>query len=412
MSYPRSLQYAAQRLNAYSRQSLLLMPRSNASAKSGNMISVTLPENAKVDLRTLAMHFKGTAEGTGSTGACAGFPKHIETLLDRVSVDCGGQTVDPGCSSTSQLIKILFDYSLDASINPLRQVCSNGADQDIPTANTTAKDYVIMNWPGFLHATPSIIDTALTGPITISIYLAPDSVLRTNETATGAVYKLDDIRFCVDVISVEDGVYDQIVARRLESGPIPVTFPHFQSFQGGVTTSLSTGMTFGVSSQSVDLLIGTFLDGTHNAITSGGEGHYDSDTKSSKYFARKATGLSGSAFNISGVSYPSFRATPMMAYAQTLQALGMSINSVGGSDQNLNSYEKYLSKYFAHIVRLNHPTDEAGWSSGLDTRGAAVSMAFNTTGGTTAAAGVYPLVFVACTGTLFIGAYRQLQVAL
>ncbi|NCB00488.1 MAG: hypothetical protein EOM70_14080 [Clostridia bacterium] len=266
-----------------------------------------------------------------------------------------------------------------------------------------------MNWPGFLHATPSIIDTALTGPITINLYLAPDTVLMTTSAAIDASYTLSDIRFTVDAISIDDGLYDQIVAKRLQSGPIPITFPHFQSFMGGLTTSISTGMTFGVSSQSVDLLIGTFLKGNHNTF---GVGHSDVDTRTSEYFTRTATGLTGSNFMISGVQYPSFRATPMMAYTQTIKSLGMAINSVGGCDQNLNSFDQYLDKYFAHIVRLNHPTDEEGWSSGLDTRGAAVSMSYNTTGGAAPGIGIYPLVFVACTGTLLVGAYRQLQVAL
>jgi len=134
--------------------------------------------------------------------------------------------------------------------------------------------------------------------------------------------------------------------------------------------------------------------------------------KSSKAFTRTAEGLTGSNFMISGVQYPSFRATPMMAYAQTLKSLGMAINSVGGCDQNLNSFTAYTNYFFAHIVRLNHPTDEEGWTSGLDTRGAAVSMSYNTTGGAADGTGAYPLVFAACTGTLLVGAYRQLQVAL
>jgi len=185
------------------------------------------------------MHFKGFTKAVG-VGGFAGFPKHIETLIDR------------SCSFTSHLIKMLFDYTLDASINPLRQVCSNGADQDSPIANDEGSDYVIMNWPGFLHASPSIIDTALTGPITINLYLAPDAVLITNQSADSASYSLSDIMFVIDAISLDDGVYDQIVAKRLQSGPIPITFPHFQSFLGSKTTSMSTGMTFGVSSQSVD----------------------------------------------------------------------------------------------------------------------------------------------------------------
>ena len=412
MSYPRSLQYAAQRLNNYSRQSLLLMPRSNGTAKSGNLISCVLPENTKVDLRSLALHFKGSVDTTGPEGSFGAFPKHIETLIDRISVSVNGVTVDPGCSYTNQLVKLLFDYTLDSSINPLRQVCSNGEDQEMPAVkNPRDQDFVIMNFPGFLHATPSIIDTALTGPISLELYLAPDAVLSTTPGTTGCGYTLEDIRFTVDAISLDDGIYDSIVAKRLESGPIPVNFPHFYSFMGGLTSSTSTGMTFGVSSQSVDVLFGTFLTDKHSMIDVAG--HYDAETMTSKYFSRQASALTSSAFNISGVSYPSYRATPMMAYAQTLQALGMSINSVGGCDKNLCTYDRYLKKYFAHAVRLNHATDEAGWSSGLDSRGAAVSMSFNTGGGAVPiGTGVFPLVFVACTGTLLIGAYRQLQVAL
>ena len=407
-SYPRSLQYLSQRLVNYHRQALLLMPRSNSSARPGSLVSVTLPENTKVDLRTFAMHFKGETSASPS-GATSCFPKHIETIIDRISVDINGQTVDPGCSFSNILAKILFDFTMDPSMDSIRNVGMSGSDiEEYPDTNSYA-DYCITNWLGFLHASPPVIDTAITGPITINLYLAPETVLVSSANAASFTYALSDVRFTIDAISLDDMVYDGIIAKKLEQGPVPISFPRWVSFMGSKSSSASTGMTFGVSAQSVDMLVGTLMNGKFNLVESG---HYDPGIKTSTYFRRGSHALTGSQFTISGVTYPSFQPSVLQSFTQTVTALGINQSSLGGADKNLNSYERYRDNFFAHCIRLNHPETEGSWTCGMDTRGAAVSMAYNTQGGPTTTEGVYPLVFVGCTSTLYVGAFKQLQVSL
>jgi len=410
--YPKSLQYLAQRLNNYHRQSLRLTPRNAASGRAGSIISVTLPENALVDLRTFCLHALGSVS-VAPDGANAAFPKHVESLIGRVSVDVNSTTVDPGTSYTNMLSKILYDYTMDASMDSIRNVGMLGADVNT-AATPTGVPLTCCNWIGFLQAAPAVLDTSLTGPITVNIHLADDTVLVTGANVANANYTLADISFTIDVISIDDGVYHAILNRRLESGPIPVTFPRFVSFMGSSSTSAATNLTFGVSSQSVDFLVGTLVNGNFNKM---GANHWDQNTKTSVYFTRGAgTPLKGSQFTISGVTYPSYMPTPMQAFSQTITALGINQSALGGADRNFDSYAKYLYNFFAHCVRLNHPQETEGWISGLDTRGANVSMSYATTGlalaDNNAPASVFPLVFVGTTATLLIGAFRQLQVTL
>ena len=405
MSYPKSLQYLAQRLNNYHRQSLRLTPRNAASGRAGSIISCVLPENSLVDLRTFSLHALASISASGT----AAFPKHAECLIDRVSVDVNSVTVDAGCTYTNHLVKMLFDMTLDSSMDSIRNVGMLGGDAVAGTPPVN-KPITICNWVGFLQAAPAVIDTSLTGPITVNVHLAQDTVLVTG-SATSAAFYLDNICFTCDVVSIDDGVYNAILNRRLESGPIPITYPRWSSFMGSSSTSAATNLTFGVSSQSVDLLLGTLVNGGYNTQAAN---HYDDNTKSSRYFSRGAgDALQGSQFQISGVTYPSYMPTPMQAFSQSITALGINQSALGGADKNFDSYSKYLSSYFAHAVRLNHPGEEVGWISGLDTRGANVSMSYGTTGQPIAAGGsVFPLVFVASTASLLVGAYRQLQVTL
>ena len=85
---PKSLSYFLTRMTGYSRNSTLMRAEGQDQART---VVVNLPQGI-VDLRTLAMHFKVTT--TDATGLLA--PKHIETIIQSIVVECGGILVDAG----------------------------------------------------------------------------------------------------------------------------------------------------------------------------------------------------------------------------------------------------------------------------------------------------------------------------
>lgn len=119
--YPRSLQYFLKELNSYSRQKYKLSPNISESQtlKAGSTIIVALPENSIVDLSTFAWFFTGKCN---AVGMC--FPKHIESIIDRVAVEINGQMVDGGFPLYNLLFRRLADLTLGDKDN-IRGVLQN-----------------------------------------------------------------------------------------------------------------------------------------------------------------------------------------------------------------------------------------------------------------------------------------------
>jgi hypothetical protein len=77
------MQYFLKHLNAYSRQKYKLSPNISESQElsAGDTLIVALLENSIVDLSTFAWFFEGKTGGNGVS-----FPKHVESIIDRISV--------------------------------------------------------------------------------------------------------------------------------------------------------------------------------------------------------------------------------------------------------------------------------------------------------------------------------------
>ena len=162
--FPRSLAYFAQRLSNVSSNTRQLIALGNESITPNDTISFNLPEGAIVDLRTLQLKLAGcsTTSTTNNATAFAVFPKHIETLIDQVTVSINGQVVSQTPNQYGQIWKLLADYGFGRDKAPLRNVCQcqrmvNYADDAAEAAKgnpatpgyITAGNGIISNWLGF-----------------------------------------------------------------------------------------------------------------------------------------------------------------------------------------------------------------------------------------------------------------------
>jgi hypothetical protein len=115
-------------------------------------------------------------------------------------------------------------------------------------------------WIGSVQ--PRIVDISVHGTATFYIKLAGTDVLCKTD-ATGIVgYSLSTINCNVDCIDISDGLYYSMIQKQLETRPLELVFDNWITF-GGSQSSVSAMTRFGLSTQSLDMLISSAHSATY-----------------------------------------------------------------------------------------------------------------------------------------------------
>lgn len=435
MSYPKSMQFAVSRLSGFSKQGVKLRPMSQQSATPGDVVVFELPANTIIDLRTFSIFALGTTTATAGTAPTVVFPKHVETLIDSIQCEVNGTLIDSGFLGYNQLHKLYMDYLAGIDKNStMRALMQQGdltalghttvANAGSPTqafANVVGRTHtnlpiVFNSFLGFLSAKCPIIDTSILGQVRVLVKLAPASVLLVGGTVapTAFNYSLSSIFSTVDVISMNDGMYYDMIQQRLAQAPLEIMYDKYYVFQNGLTAPAQSTR-WAVSSQSVDWVMGTFFDTTSRGATST---DLDTQANTSKTFKRNGIDIYESVFTFNGIQYPNYvpQVPEGTVLVNTLQNLNVIQDLIGGCDPAMNDFARWRSSFFAHVHRFNHlPSgdDDNRLISGINSMGQNAQGEWRTTATTNPAptgAQFYPQVWVKTTATLEIGAGRTLQV--
>ena len=80
---PQEVRFAAANLAAFSRNRLKLETAGATSASAGNIVTVTLPENAVIDLKSFKVHMRltTTSENAGATQVFTKLPADVSSLI-------------------------------------------------------------------------------------------------------------------------------------------------------------------------------------------------------------------------------------------------------------------------------------------------------------------------------------------
>lgn len=381
MSLPSNLQFFLNRLSGYSRNTYRLQTVNNDSAVAGGFVTVDLPNNALVDLSTFSWHFKGTTTTTANTAA---FPRHIESIIDSLSVEVNGSLISSIPTQYNQVWNMIADTTLGTDAMKRRQILQNSAPVAAVTANETARPFCIQNWLGFIGSVqPQCIDTNALGNCRVRIGLAPASVLVSSDTAaTGASYSLSEMFFSIDCLSIDDGSFHASYANYLASGGVlEMPYTDIYSFSAGNVQSAGT-VRFSLSTQSLDMILAAFVETATPNVRNG-------DSGTSRFFQRNIAAANPASatlantannmqwqFNINNVYSPTFRLTGDQAFAQLCNALNISQDTLGGCTPELDTLAKWRSSYWIAAYRFCHDADaDARMVSGVDSRGS-VSQCF------------------------------------
>ena len=165
------MSYFVRKLNGYSRNTFKLQTLNQSQANANSIITFDLPNGALVDLNTLCWWFKGSTSTTNSGATPPGFAtfgRNIESIIERVEIEIGGQTIQGGFNSYNQLWQIISDTSFGEDCANRRKILQNAADVGAPAANVSAVQYCVNNWLGLLGSIkPEVLDKFVSKKMTL-----------------------------------------------------------------------------------------------------------------------------------------------------------------------------------------------------------------------------------------------------
>ena len=401
-SYPKSLAYAVNKLAGYSTSVVKLRCNQNSAAKAGDVISFDLPSNAIVDMDSLRVCFNVRNSGASTTGLEV---IHSELFARQIFIEAGGQMISSSCDNLNVLWNLFNDVSAGDKLT-VRKLY-NGEQQVAGAAavgNTEVQPMFISNLLGFCSSVkPTFIDTSLFpgGSLRVSIRLAPNGACLLNGAAA---YELTELSMLARVADVQDSFYYQVLKSRLASTGIELPFVQSYSFNAGSKTANSTTL-FSLSSQSVDLLVGTAVPSTFE------DGTLVAAIKGINYMSRGAG--AGSApvvsWRVNNVMHPAFgHMSAMEAFSETLASMGLLQDCVGAANPTMATAALWEQHYFASAYRLSHPDGEGRTLSGLNALGTNGVGEFSwAQTGTIAST---PMVFVLTTAVVKLGQGRSMAI--
>lgn len=397
-SYPKAFSYYLSRLDNFSRQKIKIMPLANVDFSANDQIAIDLPQGL-VDLTTFTLQGYATTNAGATHGIYLPF---AEGLIDSVSVEIGGQSVQGGFTNYAELFKVFRDYQFEDKKNFRRILQLEGLQDGTlsDTATTANVPFAIYNWLGFLGSVP-VLDTTLMPPVRIYIRLAPTAVLTKSASGNANVpsYRLSNVRANVDLLDIADGVYYSMIQQRLAQAPLEVPFTTYQTVTGGLGTAAQS-LRWSTSADCLEAVIATFKGQTANGFGA------NTITKYSNYFNRVGTNVDTSVFRVNGIPYPSIACENAIGdvFVDTAHTLGASQDTLGSTDAAMNSFVNWRDNFWVHAHSFTYPdAEDSHRLVGLSGRNAALLGTWETTGSAT---NITPLMWLKFKSILRIGSGR------
>ena len=392
------------------------------------------------------------------------FPRNTQSIIENLDVKIGSKTVQ-SIQQYNYIYNVLSDYQagLDAmSKNRINQNADpsnksyykNGRvypQRGYPPGLTLttheesgrdAGNYTWRNWLGIFSSSSStdIIHTDMTGEIAIDITLAGSGVLmlgcdpgstaitdicgnstfsgssETNLEEKGTIttqatalaaenpgFTLSDVYFTIDRIDFPPEIY---AAMRdvLASGAVyKLYYPNYQPFQGAATSSKTGSLRFNLTTESLNMLIGTFQVPTRDTLAVPVNSFISDRTQceyglskatlsnliangqaitfnNARYFLRNGSGLKTCSYKIGYDSLPS--QTIPEQFESVLRAFGTQNDVLGGLYPGCKNLADYITCFYGHVLSLEDVDSQDIFTlSGLNSSQQPVSIEWNYVGG-------------------------------
>ena len=278
---PEDAMYAVSEMKQVSRNMFRLETTGAAVAGPNRTVTVNLPDNAILDMKSLAFQFKVTCQGAGTPGDAdevfCKMPGHASSMLQQVQVFINGQQIQQSSAEYHTIAAALrLTKSNLSHENTIDRLVSHSfiTNSDLDDVESVA----VRDWFGFLgEASTRYLNTGLLGSIQLRLVFAGTDCLVPRQrgqnigvdlsaaakvNAADISYSVSDMSFSVASVSL-DPMYNEMLRERLASGGLMVNYKEYYSFELGNITGASGALRAGLSTQSLDALHGLWRDSNH-----------------------------------------------------------------------------------------------------------------------------------------------------
>jgi len=260
-NFPSYMSFFLRSYNNVSHQNFQIQPASSGQLTAHRQMQFTLPTNAMLHLsKTRLMFTMSTVSPNANT---AGRLAAAKSIIDRLEISAGGVSLSSGCAGSSVLAQCI-DNMRTVEEDPVTSHCelyrrTSGVDGRSIVAGTeaytrinNAQCFAIELGPFFQTMQPNMLPTQILPTLTITAYLSGNASVVSSCQLADAVtdpltagtaqctYTVDNYTLQVSAYSLDDGVFDQTLATRLNSSEgLEATFCNYESF----SNTFSTGST-------------------------------------------------------------------------------------------------------------------------------------------------------------------------
>lgn len=410
---PQNVRLASAKLSGYSRNRFKIMPTGSSEASAGRQSIFNLPENALIDTHSLRLHFTVTTTGGAvttsgtTTTVYARLPADASSLIQRLNVSINGVCVQNQSSeynSVCRVLKLAGGSSRDRDGSVDRAV-SHGAISGVDENETAS--LIISEWHGILNESSTRFwPTNALGAVQLEMTWADNSVLVPKQDSLGFAsgnnlsgdgraaaaqisYTVSGLYMTVDTIQFGDGIYDQLLRKRLsEESYVPIAFRDYFTFSHDGINSDAQSLRFAVSASSIDKIFTTFRNGNYRSVGTRGHTLVDqvfSDALCSNYFRFRSfdsqttrAGTLKMQYQINNTPHPTYE----MNVPEALCDLAYVNDKIGPGASGImqTSMQSFNDGLFVCPLTLSHPAGGIVGQMGYDSRGVTSQMEFKFSG--------------------------------
>ena len=309
-----NLSYFLNRLQGWSCNYFRLESQNQTTATAGQIVTIDLPDNSLLNLKSFKLLCKVSTSGTTAGGRLC----PIDNLIEKVEISVGGIILSQGQNFTNVLLDAMVKMgqkSCDTAMGHPEIVRSKAYDYSGIAALTTTgnesystfpfQNFAMSNFLGFIDSVaPSIIDTSILPSLRVRLTLAPNNVLASaqstalsngevfttrtittngsaltipgntlnsgfsggttqNGNAGSAKYTVSEIHAVIEACGLANETYDNMIASMMnQQGSLELAYKNYQSFQ---ETHSGTSR-FTVSSASIDRVWTVWRSSGYNTV--------------------------------------------------------------------------------------------------------------------------------------------------
>lgn len=403
MSLPNSLSVSLKRFQSGSRSIQKILPdRSNYP--SASIIRFEFPRSGCVDLQSISLLADLTIVDDAAVTLTT--PKYNSQMFRRVTLLAGGQPVSlSGLSDYAAAYLMSRTYSNPKAYSDFKQVVGKEGGVTVSSINGTvahplclASDFLGFMGGQHVRYIPLEILPALS--LEIQLHTRDFWTAEANTAVTSM--ELTNVRMMATILQYEDNFLARMWADRLSKSPIVIPFDDWVYNEGQSSTSSTNVQNAMVNSQSVNFIIASYRPADYGT----------SAANRFKFYAGNSSDAVENQLTFNGYPLTNFQANVLEA----LEITTMSLNGGGGNvmfQPDIATYAEFRDTAFALVHSMKSAEEEVdarGWVLGASTLGQSIEVQLRGSG--LEATAKKPVVFFNTTGTLEIGAGKQLAIAL